>query len=1108
MPRGDLPRILLVDDQEPNLLSLEAVLQPLELQTVRATSGAEALGQLADGDFVAVLLDVAMPGMDGFETASAIRQTARTREVPLIFVTAIDLTSAERERGYALGAFDCLTKPLDPQALRAKVAALVDLWHRGESLRLREMALYEQERAALRYAVQQTEAELRLIIDGVRDHAISLLDPEGRVRTFNASAERIKGYTLAEVQGRHFEMFFTPEDRLAGLPQRELTEAAAHGRFEVEGWRQRKDGSRFYAAVSISALRDQDGRLTGFVKVTQDVTERRRLSEALRLREAELRLIIDGVRDHAISLLDPEGRVRTFNAPAERIKGYSLAEVQGRHFEIFFTAEDRADGLPQRELKEAAAHGRFEIEGWRQRKNGSKFYAAVSLSAIRDASGELVGFVKVTQDITHRRQLSEALRASEAQFRLIVDAIPGLVAYVNRDKTYRTVNRSYCEWFGIPIEQASGKPMADIIGEAALAVLNPHLDLALTGRVVAFEAEVPYARVGSRWVRAEYVPDVASTGEVRGVITLILDISEAKRAAARFAEEAAVNETLYQVGTALNTNLDLDTIFQRLTDEATKVCRGQFGAFFYNVESAQHGSYTRYVLSGAPREKFAGFPIPRNTDVFGPTFRGDGVVRSEDITKDPRYGRNAPYHGMPSGHLPVRSYLAVPVKSHSGIVHGGLFFGHQETGIFKERDERVLVAIAAQAAVAIDNARLLETVRRERARAEDANRAKDLFLGSLSHELRTPLSAIIGWARLLRSGSLADDKRERALETIDRNARAQATLIEDILDLSRITSGKMRLEVAPVEVAHVVEAALDTVRPAAEAKGVRLQAVLDPDAGVLHGDATRLQQIFWNLLSNAVKFTPRGGRVYVRLNRTDSQVELLVSDTGRGIPSGFLPSVFDPFSQADNTSTREYGGLGLGLAIVKHLAELHGGTVRAESDGADKGATFVVRLPVAPVRSTPSPGRAGAATSSPGLDLDCPPELSGLRVLVVDDEADSRDLIRAVLESCSANVTTATNAADALRLFQADAPDLLLSDIGMQGNDGYWLIRQVRQLAEDRGGRTPAVAITAYASTKDRTRALLEGFTNHVSKPTEPQELLAVVAASVGRISQQKGPKA
>jgi CheY-like chemotaxis protein len=316
------------------------------------------------------------------------------------------------------------------------------------------------------------------------------------------------------------------------------------------------------------------------------------------------------------------------------------------------------------------------------------------------------------------------------------------------------------------------------------------------------------------------------------------------------------------------------------------------------------------------------------------------------------------------------------------------------------------------------------------------------------------------------------------------------------------------LEVGPVEVAHIVETALDTTRPAADAKGVRLQAVLDPDAGIVHGDATRLQQICWNLLSNAVKFTPRGGRVYVKLIRTDSQVELLVSDTGRGIPSAFLPWVFDPFSQADSTSTREYGGLGLGLAIVKHLVELHGGTVRAESEGVDKGATFVVRLPVAPLRAAPPQAAPPALTTSPlGLNLDCPPELAGLRVLVVDDEADARDLVRTVLESCNAEVRTAATAADAFQLFQASPPDLLVSDIGMKGNDGYWLIRQIRQLPDDQGGRIPAVAITAYAATKDRTRALLEGFTNHISKPTEPQEILAVVAASVGRTSLPKTPR-
>jgi PAS domain S-box-containing protein len=978
--------VLLVDDHPAHLAALEDVLQPLGLRLVRARSGAEALDRVHAGAFAAVLLAAQIPGMDGFETTARIRRDERTRDVAVVLLAPGTVSLDDMKKGYAHGAVDVLARTIDPDLLRAKVMALVDLWRRGESIRAREASLHERERAALLSAVHQTEAELRLIIDGVRDHAISLLDEQGCIRTFNKPAERIKGYALAEVQGRHFEMFFTPEDRAGGLPQRELTEAAANGRFEGEGWRQRKDGSRFYAAVSLSPLRDHDGALVGFVKVTQDITERRRLSEELRLRESQLRLIIDGVRDHAISLLDPEGRIITFNAPAERIKGYRLAEVEGRHFEMFFTPEDRAGGLPQKELSEAAAHGRFEGEGWRQRKDGSRFYAAVSLSALRDQEGRLVGFVKVTQDVTER-----------------------------------------------------------------------------------------------------------------------------KLAAERVSEEAAVNETLYRIGTALATNLDLDTIFQQLTDEATKVCRAQFGAFFYNAKADtkkdDRGSYLLYVLSGVARETFAGFPMPRNTAVFGPTFAGTGVVRSDDITRDPRYGRNEPYNGMPPGHLPVRSYLAVPVMSRSGQVHGGLFFGHAEAGVFKERDERVVVAIATQAAVAIDNAQLFAAAQRDRARAEEANRAKDLFLSSLSHELRTPLNAIMGWARMLRSGSLSEANRLRGLEVIDRNTRAQASLIEDILDLSRITAGKMRLNVAPVEIVQVVEAALDTVRPAGAAKGVRIQAVLDPDCGIVHGDATRLQQICWNLLSNAVKFTPRGGRVYVRLVRTDSQVELLVSDTGKGIDPAFLPAVFDRFSQADSTTTREHGGLGLGLAIVKHLVELHGGTVSADSEGKEKGATFTVRLPVAPVRApavieNPVP----AVTSVPGPGLECPPELAGLRVLVVDDESDARELIRTVLESCNAKVTTVATAPDALRLFQEHPPDVLLSDIGMMGHDGYWLIRQVRALPAERGGRVPAVAITAYAAIKDRTRALMEGFTNHISKPTEPEELLAVVAAIAGRTSGTPPP--
>ena len=277
---------------------------------------------------------------------------------------------------------------------------------------------------------------------------------------------------------------------------------------------------------------------------------------------------------------------------------------------------------------------------------------------------------------------------------------------MSTDETYRQVNRAYEEWFGRPAAELIGKHISDVLGTPAYEAIRPHVTAALAGQPVSFESEVPYASAGTRWVRAQYIPDRDANGNVQGYVSLVLDITDAKHAEQKLAEEARLNETLYRVGTALAQDLDLDTVFARLTDEATALCRAQFGAFFYNVDDPERGRYMLYTLAGVPREKFAGFPMPRNTDVFAPTFGGHGVVRSDDITKDPRYGKSAPYHGMPAGHLPVRSYLAVPVVSRAGEVHGGLFFGHAETGIFTERDERMIVAVAAQAAIAIDNARL------------------------------------------------------------------------------------------------------------------------------------------------------------------------------------------------------------------------------------------------------------------------------------------------------------------------------------------------------------------------------------------------------------------
>ena len=380
--------------------------------------------------------------------------------------------------------------------------------------------------------------------------------------------------------------------------------------------------------------------------------------------------------------------------------------------------------------------------------------------------------------------------------------------------------------------------------------------------------------------------------------------------------------------------------------------------------------------------------------------------------------------------------------------------------------------------------------------AEQANRAKDEFLSTLSHELRTPLNAMVGWSTLLRAGSVPAEQRDKALETIERNARMQARLVEDMLDLARIEQGKLVLSVGPLELVRVVEAAIDAVRPAADAKQIRLQPVLDSHATIV-GDADRLQQVVWNLLSNAIKFTPRGGRVQVRLRREPSFVEVVVADNGQGIHADFLPHIFDRFRQADSSFTRRAGGLGLGLAIVRSLVELHGGDVTALSDGAGAGATFVVRLPMAPLRADSRPNLPAAKPGEPkARTFECPPTLKGLKILVVDDEPETRELLQFLLEQCESLVSTAASAAQAFTLIEQEGFDVLISDVGMPDEDGYSLIRRVRGLAPTRAA-LPALALTAYARAEDRTQALRAGFNMHLAKPIDPVELLVVIETLV-----------
>jgi PAS domain S-box-containing protein len=645
-----------------------------------------------------------------------------------------------------------------------------------------------------RAVLGDVQEQFRLVVDGVEDYAIFLLDVGGRVLSWNAGAQRIKGYAAEEIIGQHFSRFYPDEVARSGQLEAELETAAREGHYREEGWRVRKDGSLFWANVLINAVRDAKGTLTGFLKITRDLTERKRSEDALRQTEERFRLLVDSVQDYAIFMLDPGGHVVSWNAGAARIKGYQAQEIIGRHFSAFYPEEDARRDKPASELERAIAEGRYEEEGWRVRKDGAKFWANVVITPVRGPDGALRGFAKVTRDLTARRQAEE----------------------------------------------------------------------------------------------------------------------------------------------------------QRLT------------------------------------------------------LVGEQVARAE---------------------------------------------------------------------------------------AEKANRSKDEFLAILSHELRTPLNAIVGWTEMLRGGALGPEQEERALEILERNARIQTQIVSDVLDVSRVTSGKLRLNPRRIDLRSVVTAAVDTIRPSAEAKQIALDLELS-DARWVWGDPDRLQQVAWNLLSNAVKFTPREGRVTVTLREDGPQSELVVADTGAGIRPEFLSHVFELFRQEDSSPSRTHGGLGLGLALARHLVELHGGQIEAQSEGVGRGAQFRLKLPVAVGE------RQGSAPARPA---DMAPRLDGIRVLLVEDHDDSRGFIRLSLDTLGATVMEACEAKEGFDLVVREHPDVLVMDIELPGKNGYELMAEIRALPLESGGLLPAIALTAYARTEDRLRALTAGFQVHLAKPIQPRELARAIAGLVGR---------
>jgi PAS domain S-box-containing protein len=638
------------------------------------------------------------------------------------------------------------------------------------------------------------------------------------------------------------------------------------------------------------------------------VSERR---SSYRRTEDIYRKAIEDIRDYAIFLMNPDGLVTNWNVGAQHILGYTEAEIIGKDASRFFTPEDRARGVPSKELATAALLGRAEDERWHMRRDGSRFWASGVVTPVRDGTGNLIGFSKVMRDMTERNKLTEE---RDRFFALSLD----MLCIVHLDGRFQRVNPAFHEVLGFT--------------EDELLTMN---------------------------------------------------------------------------------------IFELLhPDDRGKTIEGYEGLV-------------------------AGEPV---------TFMENRLRTKDEIYKWVAW-----------------SYFPVP--------EDGLAFG-------VGRDMTELRQIH-------------EVLRLRAAELEDANRIKDEFLATMSHELRTPLTSILGWSRLLQSNQLSEKERERAIQVIQRNAEAQSKLIEDWLDVSRIITGKLKTEFQPVSFASITDSVINSLRPAVDAKQLQLETEIDPVAGPILGDPARLQQIVTNLLSNAIKFTPNGGRIDVRLERRDSCVRLEVKDTGVGIAAEHLPHIFERFRQVDSSNVRAHGGLGLGLAIVDYLVRQQAGTVSAESEGVGKGATFSVQFPLtasevidsnlAVVESLTDRACAEVEESSTNE------KLKHLRILVVEDDPDTQELLSTVLQQHGAEVVAVGSAASALAEIECVKPNVIISDIAMAGENGYELIRKIRSLPAEAGGRIPAVALTAYAGMADRRRALLAGFQTHLSKPIEPHDLLAVI---------------
>jgi PAS domain S-box-containing protein len=790
-----------------------------------------------------------------------------------------------------------------------------------------------------------------------------------------------------------------------------------------------------------------------------------------------------------ITVVNLDGRFEEANGTFCSMIGYSLEELRVRTF-LDITHPD--DIELSREIVGKLRTGesdRCVFEKRYLRKNGDTVWSRTTVTLLRNDAGQVFQLLGVIQDIDEQKQ-AEALR----------NRLTAMVEHSDDAIITKTLNSIISSWnpaaeriFGYTAEEAIGQSVTMLIPEKHLNEEPEILDRLRRGERIDHYETIRRRKDGTLInVSLTVSPIKDNQGRIIGASKIARDITRQKRTEATIREQAHVLGLLDTTGKLISSNLDLQNVLQTVTDTATQLTGAKFGAFFYNVIGDQGEAFLLYTLSGAPRESFEKFGLPRNTPVFKPTFTGEGVVRSADITQDSRYGTMAPHHGMPEGHLPVRSYLAVPVISRTGEVMGGLFFGHPDADVFTERAEQLVVGVAAQAAVAMDNARSYEAAQREiasRERAEAALRAidqrKDEFLATLAHELRNPL-APIRQATLISASPTSNEEQKRwSHEVITRQVHHMSLLLDDLLDISRITRGTLELRTELTDLAAVVKSAVETSGPSIEAKLHTLSIDLPHDPVQFAADPLRLAQAVSNLLTNAAKYTDPRGTIRLHATADDQFVEISVSDTGIGITPEALASIFTMFSQVKSAQDRSEGGLGIGLALTKGVVQLHGGTIEARSEGPGKGSEFIMRIPRRrmPVASLHA---VDTTTRVPGTKR---------RVLIADDNRDAAESLAMLLEIEGHSVTVASDGRQALEAVEASPPEVALLDIGMPYFDGYEVARRVRGDTRSRG--VFLIAVTGWGQEQDKARAQAAGFDLHFTKPIDPVRLIELLGAEL-----------